>query len=373
MKKWMVIMLSSSVILFGSVFGFNAFKQSMTTSYLANMPKPAVPVTTLVVEEATWVPIIESIGFIEPDQGVMLSTSESGLVSKILFDSGQKVKRGDLVMQLDQSVEIANLESARAMLESTQNSLKRLRNLLDKSMASIAQLDEAEAKYQVLQSQIESYRAIIARREIRAPFSGIMGIRQVQLGQYLQSGTEVTRLENIDVMRLRFIIGERDYAKVAVGMPVSVLVDAYPDRRFRGEISAIEPAVEYHSGVVQIQSSMPNSDRLLRTGMYAEVSISLAPIPGQVVIPQGAINFSLYGESVYVIRKQEQENGEIWDIADQVTVHVAARRGDQALVTAGLEAGDHIVTSGQLKLGNGTHVRLVKSDLLNPPSTLPRI
>jgi membrane fusion protein (multidrug efflux system) len=372
MKKWMSIMLLISFLLFGSVFGFNAFKQKMIAEYLGSMPVPAVPVTSMIVEKSIWTPTIDSIGFIEPTRGVTVSTSESGLVAKILFESGQNVQQGDLLIQLDQTVELANLESATARLEATKNSLNRLRDLNKNSLASRAQLDEAEADYKVLQSQIESYQASIKRREVRAPFSGIMGIRQVQLGQYLQAGTEVARLENIDVMRLRFSISERDFARIHVGMPVTVSVEAYPDRKFNGDISAIEPAIEYNSGLVQIQSSIPNSDQLLRSGMYAQTSIGLAPIPDQVVVPQGAINFTLYGESVYVILPETPEEGEARQVAKQVTIKVQERRGNQALVTAGIQAGDRIVTSGQLKLSNGSVVRLVESDLLTPPDQLPR-
>jgi membrane fusion protein (multidrug efflux system) len=372
MKKWMIIMLAGSTVLFGSVFAFNALKLKMIGEYMASMPIPAVPVTAMTVEQSSWTPTIDSIGFIEPARGVTLSTSESGLVDQILFESGQAVEKGDLLLQLDLSVERANLESATARLEAADNSLTRLRNLQNDSLASHAQLDQAEADFRALQAQIKSYQASIARREIRAPFSGITGIRKVQLGQYLQAGTEVARLENMDVMRLRFIIGERDYARVKVGMPVTVSADAYPDRNFSGAISAIEPAVEYNSGVVQVQSSIPNSDQLLRSGMYAMASISLAPLQQQMVIPQDAISFTLYGESAYVIRSVEQENGEVWDVANQVTIQVAERRGNQARVNSGIAVGDRIVTSGQLKLGNDTRVRLVESDLLNPPDVLPR-
>jgi len=372
MKKWMIIMLTGSLILFGGVFGFNAFKNNMIAQYMASMPVPAVPVTSLTVESSTWIPTIKSIGFIEPDQGVTLSTSESGLVSKIYFDSGQRVEKGDLVIQLDQSVELANLESAKARLDATRNSLTRLRNLQKQSLASKENLDQAEADYKVLNSQIESYQASIERRAIRAPFSGVMGIRQIQLGQFLQSGADVARLENIEVMRLRFIIGEQDFAKVDLGMPVTVSVDAYPNRRFNGEISAIEPAIEYNSGVVQLQSSLPNSDGLLRSGMYGKVSIGLSPLLNQIVIPQAAINFTLYGESIYVIHKQKQENGEVWDVVDEISVQVAERSGNMALIKSGVSEGDLIVTSGQLKLSNGTRVKLVENDILNPPAELPR-
>jgi len=365
-------MLLGSTLLFGSVFAFNAVKLKMIAEYMAKMPVPAVPVTAMTVQRSSWTPTIDSIGFIEPARGVTLSTAESGLVAQILFESGQAVEEGDLLLQLDLTVERANLESATARLAAVGNTLKRLHDLQNDSLASRAQLDQAEADNEALQAQIKSYQASIARREIRAPFSGIMGIREVQLGQYLQAGTEVARLENMDVMRLRFIISERDYARVKVGMPVSVSVDAYPDRNFSGAISAIEPAVEYNSGVVQIQSSIPNSDQLLRSGMYANASISLAPLGEQLVIPQDAINFTLYGESAYVILSEEQENGEVWDIASQVTIQVAERRANLARVTAGVDAGDRIVTAGQLKLGNGTRVRLVESDLLNPPDILPR-
>lgn len=375
MKKWMIWMLSGSMILFGGVFGFWGFKQVMISRYLASMPVAAVPVTAIKVQASNWTPVISAIGFIEPKRGVMLSASVSGLVSEVLFESGQPVEAGTLLLRLDADKERADLRSAESRLPSVRSERNRLRKLLRQKLVSQEQADSSAAEYQSLLAQIDSLKATIARREIRAPFAGVTGILQVQPGQYLQAGSEIVRVENIDVMRIRFIVGEQDYARISVGTPIQVKLGAYPDRVFDGAISAIEPAVDYQSGVVQLQASIPNSDRLLRSGMYAEVEIHQTELAQQIVIPQSAINFTLYGETVYRLEPDptaKGSEGESYEVAKLQTVKVAERRGSLALVSEGIQAGDQIVTSGQLKLSNDTRVKVVNDTTLAPPAELPR-
>jgi len=368
-------MLLVAILLFGSVFGFYQFKQVMMRDYMASMPVPTIPVTAVEIEAVDWTPVIHAIGFIEPANGVMLSAAGPGVVSKILFESGQEVEPDALLVQLDSDKEIADLRSAQSRLTSVKAERDRLAKLARESLVTKSQADVAAADYQSLVAQIDSLKATIARREIRAPFGGVTGINQVQLGQYLQTGTEVVRVENLELMKIRFIIGEKDYPRVAVGMPVQVTVSTYPERVFEGTINAIEPAIDYKSGVVQLQARIPNSDQLLRAGMYAEVDIYQPKLEQQVVIPQRAISFALYGETVYVLKSEaspEDAQATI-DVAQQVTVKVAQRRGSLALISAGLQAGDRIVTSGQLKLANGTRVKIVEDDTLAPPAVLPRL
>jgi len=376
MKKWMIWMLAVCLILFGGVFGFYGFKQVMISRYLASMPVAAVPVTAIKVQASDWTPVISAIGFIEPKQGVMLSASVSGVVSEVLFESGQPVETGTLLLRLDVDKERADLRSAVSRLPSVRRERNRLDKLVRQKLVSQDQADSAAAEYQSLLAQIDSLKATIARREIRAPFNGMTGILQVQPGQYLKAGSEIVRVENIDVMRIRFIIGEQDYARVTVGTPIQVKVASYADRVFNGEISAIEPAVDYQSGVVQLQASIPNSDQLLRSGMYAEVEIRQPALVQQIVIPQSAINFTLYGETVYRLDQDPTDKGSKaetpHDVAKLQTVKVAERRGSLALVIEGIQAGDQIVTSGQLKLSNGTRVKVVENDTLAPPAELPR-
>lgn len=377
MKKWMITMLVIATLLFGGVFGFYFFKQIMMANYMASMQPPAVPVTAVQVKAQSWTPVIKAIGFIEPVNGVMLSTAEPGVVTRIMFESGAQVAEGDLLVQLDVAKEAADLKSAQTQLASFKAERDRMNKLAKESLATRSQADTATANYETLVAQIDSFKASIARREIRAPFAGVSGILQVQLGQHLQTGSDVVRLEDIGTMKLRFTIGEADYSRVAMNMPVDIRVSAYPERTFSGRIIAIEPAVDTTSGVVEIQAAIPNSEQLLRSGMYAEAEIQQADLQEQVVIPQRAIDFTLYGESVYVLEhvaaQAEAEDQSGYDVAKQKSVTVAERRGSLALISKGIEPGERVVTSGQLKLGNGARVQIVEDDTLAPPVTMPRI
>jgi len=374
MKKWIISMLIVVTVLFGGVFGFHFFKMTMMKKFMASMGGGAVDVTAIKAEPQSWTPEIDAIGFIEPKNGVMLSIAESGEVSKILIKSGQKVEKGDLLVQLDISKEQADLKSAQSQLSASKAERDRLVKLARESLGTQSQADTAKSNYESLVAQIQSLKSTIARREVRAPFSGITGIVQVQLGQYLQAGSKVVRLEDIDTMKLRFTVAGDDYSKMAINMPVNISVPAYPGRSFSGRINAIEPAVDTTTGVVEVQASIPNSDKLLRTGMYAMAAVEQPTLQNQIVVPQRAIDFTLYGESVYVLKhaasKEKDQPG--YDVAEQKTVTVKERRGNLALIAKGIEPGDRVVTSGQLKLSNGTKVKVVEDDTLAPPATLPR-
>jgi membrane fusion protein (multidrug efflux system) len=375
MKKWMFWMLVVATLLFGSVFGFYQFKQVMMRDFMASMPVPSVPVTAMTVAASDWVPMIHAIGFIEPENGVTLSTAEAGVVSEIKFSSGQQVEQGELLVKLDSGKEAADLRSAQSRLTSVRAESERQAKLARDSLVTQSVADAAAADYQSLRAQIDSLNASIERREIRAPFSGVTGINLVQLGQYLQTGTEVVRLDDIHHMKIRFIISEKNYPKVSVGMAVDITVSAYPGRVFAGKINAIDPAIDYKSGVVQLQAVIPNDELLLRAGMYAEVNIRQPTLTQQVVIPQRAITFALYGETVYVLDStpSKQDGQPATSVARQVTVKVAERRDSLALISEGLKPGEVVVTSGQLKLANGTQVKVVADDTLAPPEKMPRL
>lgn len=379
MKKWFFWMLLGCVLLFGSVFGLYGFKQVMIGRYLANMPVALVPVTATKIDVQNWTPAIDAIGFIEPQNGVMLSSAVSGLVSKILLQSGQKVNAGDVLVVLDSEKEKADLRATNSRLQSATRQRDRLQKMASDKLTSQESLDAAQAEYRSLLAQIDSLQATIERREIRAPFAGKTGIVQVQSGQYLQPGTSIVRIESTDAMRIRFIVGEKDYAKVEVGMTISVSVASYPGRVFDGVISAVEPAIDYQTGVVQIQANIPNNEDLLRAGMYADVEIHQAQLTQQLVLPQSAIAFNLYGETVFVLTPLESPpesksdaNQEAVYVANMRTVKVAQRRGNQALITSGVNAGDIVITSGQHKLSNGAKVKIVADNTLTSPTELPR-
>ncbi|EKP0301260.1 efflux RND transporter periplasmic adaptor subunit [Aeromonas veronii] len=377
MKKWMAIMLLIAIALFGSVIGFNLFKQKMIAQYMANRPEPEFPVTSMVTKAQDWVPTIEAIGFIEPNQGVTLSTELAGTIDAITFESGKPVKADQLLLSLDSTVERANLRASQAKLPAAKAKFDRFQNLYKTSSISKEQLDEAEAAYRSLEADIESLKATIARREVRAPFSGVVGLRNVFLGQYLQPGTDIVRLEDTSVMRLRFTVPQTDISKIKLGQTIKINVDAYPQTQFDGHITAIEPAVNFQSGLIQVQADIPNNDGQLRSGMFARASIILPTVKDQIVIPQSAISFTLYGQNVYVLKEGEETDKEGNKVkvlrAKQVVVKAGERRGNDVHVLSGIQAGDQIVLSGQVRLSNDTKVHVVENDALAVPAQTPML
>jgi len=373
MKKWVAFAIILGILVFGSVIGFNMFKAKKIREYLASRPIPEFSVTSTTVKVQDWTPHLRAIGFIEPIQGVTIANEVAGKVVKIDFTSGQNLTKGDPIIYLDSEVEQANLKSAKARLPSVERNFKRINALFKSGSVSQGEIDQAEADYLALQGQIESYEATISLRTIRAPFSGIAGLRNVFLGEYLTSGSDIVRLEDISRMQMRFTIAQNDLNKIFIGQKMDVSVDAQPNTSFNGVITAIEPAVNYQSGVIQVQASIPNDDQVLRSGMFAKANIILPTLEKQVIVPTTAINYTLYGKTVYVITEQKTDDGNTFLEAKQKIVTLGKTKGNQVHVLSGLEEGDVIVTSGQVRLSNGSHVKIVESNALDIPSVLPAL
>ena len=369
MKKWTFAMLLIALALFGSVIGFNLFKQKKIAEFMANRPEPEFPVTVVDTKTSDWIPTIQAIGFIEPNQGVNIANEVAGKIDSITFNSGTKVTKGQLLVSLDSDVEKANLKSSQAKLNAAKSKFLRYEALYKKNAVSKEALDESEASYSSLLADIESQKATIARRQISAPFDGEIGLRNVFLGEYLSAGTAIVRLEDTSVMRLRFTVPQTQISKVYLGQEVEIFVDAYPETAFNGKISAIEPAVNYQSGLIQIQADIPNNESQLRSGMFARANVILPTIKDQITVPQTAITFTLYGDNIYLVR--EDENGDLR--VTQSVVKVGERIDAIAHILDGVKAGDKIVTSGQVRLSNHAKVRVVENDTLNVPAETPML
>ncbi|SQD77391.1 efflux RND transporter periplasmic adaptor subunit [Moritella yayanosii] len=369
MKKWTFAMLLIALALFGSVIVFNIMKQKGIAEYMANRPEPEFPVTVVDIKTSDWIPTIQAIGFIEPNQGVNIANEVAGKIDSITFDSGTKVTKGQLLVSLDSDVEKANLKSSQAKLNAAKSKFLRYEALYKKNAVSKEALDESEASYSSLLADIESQKATIARRQITAPFDGDIGLRNVFLGEYLSAGTSIVRLEDTSVMRLRFTVPQTQISKVYLGQEVEIFVDAYPETVFNGKISAIEPAVNYQSGLIQIQADIPNNKSQLRSGMFARANVILPTIKDQITVPQTAITFTLYGDNVYLVR--EDENGDLR--VTQSVVKVGERIDAIAHILEGVKAGDKIVTSGQVRLSNHAKVRIIENDTLKVPVETPML
>lgn len=368
----MIAMLVACALVFGGIFGFQAFKRHAIADAIANQVPPPVAVSAAPAEATQWTSQIPSIGFLEAVQGVNVSPSLPGLVVAILFQSGQSVKHGDVLVKLDSAVEEANLRSTQAQLPAAQSNYQRVLRLAAQGNAPQASLDQALAQLQSLQAQIASLQATIERRTITAPFDGVLGIRQIDLGQYLQPGTPIVNLQDLSVMRIRFIVPQRELARIAVGQDINIGVDAYPHRPFSGSIAAIEPVVNQQSGIVQVQAEVPNAGGLLRSGMFATVEVILPGTQTVVTVPDSAVSFTLYGDSVYVLTPAETgSDGQQIYRSNRVSVTTGERQGNRVVIVSGLKAGDLVVTAGQLKLQNGSRVVVDNSVALVPPATPP--
>jgi membrane fusion protein (multidrug efflux system) len=325
---------------------------------------PAIDVAAAPAEEVDWQEKISSIGVAEALQGVDISGSESGNVVEILFDSGTKVKAGQPLVKLDTSKEDADLKATLAQIPAAKTDLDRKKQLLKSGAVGQSDVDDAQSKHDTLVAESGSLKATIARRSLKAPFGGVLGIRKVNLGQYLQPGDQVANLQDLSVMRMRFLVAQKDFGKIKIGQPIEARFDAYPDDVFKGKISTIEPSVKYQSGIIPVQADVPNSEEKLLPGMYASLDVLLPGHSKKVVVPAGAVTFNLYGESVYVV---DQTAGTV----QQVTVQTGPTRGNLVIVEKGLKAGDLVVVAGQLKLSNGSKVKVVEGQTLPEMTAVP--
>ena len=378
-------------LLFGSVIGFNFYKQKRIAEYIAALPEKVFPVTVIEIKKENWSPELSAIGFISPLQGVTLANEDAGIITLLNFKSGQKIIKGDVLIELDQEVEKANLESAEATLPSVKASYKRNKKLLKKGTISQSAYDKTNSDYRSLLSQIKSLKAVIARRTVVAPFSGITGLRQVDLGEYIQPGTNVVRLEDVTNVRVRFTLPQNTYSDLYIDQPVKLYVSAYPEKKFVGTINAIAPVINPDSGIYNVQAVINNSDLLLRAGMFAKVKVELKQHSDEIFVPATAINYQLYGNSVFVIEASalttssstgttstekelaEKELAEKELRVKSVTVTLGAHTDDRVLVKSGLSAGQKIVTSGQVRLSNNALVKIKQSSTLEKPLLIPQL
>jgi membrane fusion protein (multidrug efflux system) len=369
--KRLVVMLVAAGIIFGGVFGFIIYRDAAVARAVANRRPAAVPVSAITVQTTDWISTIPSIGLLESVQGVDVTSEIAGLISEIKFDSGQEVHANDILVRLDDSVEQGQLRQAQAQLPALLSSLSRYRTLTAQGNSPQSSLDNAQSQADSMQQQIQSLQATVARKTIRAPFDGILGVRLVNLGQLINPGTVIANLQNISAMRVRLLITQRDFSRVQVGHPVVARVDAYPDQRFSGNVIAIEPSVNPQSGIVRVQAEISNDRRLLRAGMMATLEVILPDVQRVLVVPATAVTYTLYGNSAFVVKSEAGPDGQPRTVAQRVTVQTGERRGNDVVVTAGLNAGDQVVTVGQVRLDNGSLVEATDQSPLRVPAQTP--
>ena len=361
MKKFIVAFLLMLVVVAVIYFGLGYFKVNQIMGFVqlaksGAFAPPPTAVTTTVAEKSQWQPSLETIGTVAAINGVTISTDLAGIVSKIAFESGSQVKAGDLLVQLNTDQEQAQLAQAEAQRDFTQITFTRNEGLLAKRTVSQSDFDSAVAQFHQALATVDQFKALIARKTLRAPFSGVVGIRQINLGQYLNTGDAVVTLQSFDPIYVNFNLPQQNLSQVTVGQPVEVTLDAYGDKVFTGKITAINSLVDQNSRNVQIQATLPNSETQLRPGMYAKVKVVLPDSQEVIAIPSSSIHYAPYGDSVFVVSEMKSEDGKTYKGVKEQFVKLGQSKGDLTAILSGVNPGDELVTSGVFRLKSGAAI-----------------
>ncbi len=372
MAKRMILMLTVMVV-FVTVLGFVKFKQfqAMAQQFAAMQPPPDA-VTTIVATRETWPVTIAAIGTVSAVQGVTVSADLPGVVDRIAFESGRTVQQGDVLVQLDTRQEQAQLAAAEAQLELARLNYERMKGLVDQDAVSRAEYDNAAAGHKQAEARLREIRATIARKTIRAPFGGVLGIRQVNLGQYLTAGEAIVPLQSLNPIYVNFGIPQQQAGLVRRGSLVRVTAGDAGGREFSGRVTAVNSIVDEATRNVQVQATLDNAGTVLRPGMFVQARLNQGAAEAVVALPASAINYAPYGDSVFVVTDLKDANGRTYRGVRQQVVKLGTARGDQIAVITGINPGEEIVTSGVFKLRNGAPVNVNnKVQPANSPTPKP--
>jgi membrane fusion protein, multidrug efflux system len=369
-RKPIVIAIALLVVMCVFVFGIKALQIGKMMSTPQTMPPTTVSSAT--VKEEDWAPRLTAVGSVSAVEGAVISAELAGIVSEINFQNGAEAKKGEVLMKLDVSQEEALLRSAEAEAQLARTDLERARDLAMKKVVSSAELDSAQSKFRRLNAVVDQMRSNIAKKSLIAPFDGQLGIRQVNVGQMINAGQQVVALTGLDPVYVDFALPEQYLSKLAKDLEVTVRADAFPDRQFKGKLTAINSMVDPVTRNVPLQATLENPDHALHPGMFAKVEVSLPETKKTIVIPGSAVSYAPYGDSVFLIEKQKDpKTGKESQVLRQQFVRIGDARGDFVAVTQGLKAGETVVGTGVFKLRNGMAVT-VNNDLAPKPELNPK-
>lgn len=379
MKRWttMILLVLLIVAVVGGIWGYNTYK--MVQGFKA-MGVPKQTVSTIKAAEQEWQPQIAAVGTLRAVRGADVSAEVAGIVEELHFNSGGEIKQGDLLLTLRAADDVARLNALQATADLAEVNYKRDEAQFAAQAISQAQLDASAANLKTAKAQVAEQKALVAKKFVLAPFSGTLGVRAVDVGQYLQPGSKIVTLQTLDPIYVDFFLPQQNLSQLSVGQKLSATTDAYPGLSFDGEISVIDAKVDADTRNVQVRATLKNPQHKLLPGMYANVSILSGSQQRYLTIPQNAVTFNPYGETVFVVVPEDQFKAEQAAkaqadgtnppaggaqsgdpkllVSKQVFVTVGPARGDQVAILKGLKAGDEVVTSGQLKLKSGTAVEI---------------
>jgi membrane fusion protein (multidrug efflux system) len=384
-RRFVITGVVIAALLGGLAYFQFVFKPQMIRTFLSTMKPPPATVTAEPARTEKWIERLTSIGTLIASQGVDVTGQVAGIVTEVLIDSGKEVEQGAKLVQLDTSVEIADHASAIAVQREAEVAYARQADLMTKKVTSEANLDTARAKQETAQAAVKRIEAVIAQKAIAAPFGGRVGIRKVEKGQYVSAGMALVSLQALDPIRADFPMPEQHIGKLRVGQPVELTVDAFPGQVFKGEIQSLDARVAQDTRTLLVRAILPNKERKLLPGMFANVTVLVGEATDVVTVPRTAVTYSLYGDSVYVVKPAPpakegtappaaagQPTGEQL-VVERRFVRTGQVRDDRVAITFGLTAGEQVVTTGQLKLNTGAAVHIDNTQPLNRPETRPKL
>jgi membrane fusion protein (multidrug efflux system) len=354
MTKRIVIAILGLLLLIGALAGVKFLQIRKMIDQGAQFRPPPETVTGTEVVSAEWETLLPAVGSLKAVQGTTIAAELTGKVTGIHFQSGTMVRKGTLLLEQDSSSERALLPGAEAASKLAKSNLQRADNLLAEKVVSQVEYDNAVTKFRQAIAEADEIHATIAKKTIRAPFSGRLGIRQVDLGQQLQSGQEIVSLQTLDPIYLNFSLPQQNLSKLRIGLIVRVTSDAFPDHIIEGQLTTISPEVDVDTRNIRLQATLVNADGILRPGMFVEAKVVLPTQQQTLIIPATAVLYAPYSDSVFLI--EEQPDGKAGLVLRQQFVRLGEKRGDFVAVLSGLQAGQELASSGVFKLRNGQQV-----------------
>jgi membrane fusion protein, multidrug efflux system len=356
MRKRMILTLALVAIFLVAIGSTKYFQIRAAIAGGAAFQPPPEAVTTIPARLEQWPATIEAIGTVVAIQGVTVSADLPGIVEAISFESGRAVRTGDILVQLDTSQEQAQLAAAKAQENLARLNLGRMQGLRAKGVVAQAELDTSAAEVEQAEARVGEIEATIQRKTIRAPFNGILGIRQANLGQYLKAGDPVVPLQSLDPIYVEFSVPQQQVGNLARGAEVHASAEGVPGSGYTGTITAIDSVVDPATRNIQVQATVPNPDRTLHPGMFVQTRVMLGAGSEAITLPTSAISYAPYGDSVFVVEDMKSPKGRVYRGVRQQFVKLGGSRGDQVAVLTGVRQGEEVVSSGAFKLRNGAAV-----------------
>src|ERR1700738_662892 len=372
MVRWFIIVGLLLVLLVGALVGFNAFRSKMIAQFFANNKPPPTSVAIAEAKSEVIPNLLTAVGDLASVHQVNVTSDVSGRITDIMFTAGSNVKAGSPLVQLFDGPDQGDLASFKAQATVAQLSLDRAKQLASRQFGPQATVDTAQAAYDQANAGIAKTQAIISQKLVRAPFDGELGVRHVEIGQFLTAGTQIVTLTDLSKLYANFTVTEKDSAALKVGQTVRIAVDAYPGRSFEGQVTTIEPQIATDTRNVRVQATLDNPDRILKPGMFATTTVVLPDKPAVVTVPETAVDYTLYGDSVFLITEKKEDDGKASLTAVRTFVRTGNRVNGRVEILSGLKGGDRVVPVGQLKLQSGAAVAISTEAPPPIPANPPR-